>query len=561
LYPYGLATNPFPETLRQQPQDPRVFGGPHHKAARAALWSALEQFQSRALGLSATDAGQQNPDRGTILLSGVAGSGKTHLAMHLRDMQFGSHVAAVTHISLPSIRTRDVQGLHIAMMEGFGEQYSAQLREALVKYLLEKAERNVEGARKVFNFDFVDVMSGRSLASKAKQVLAGEMVPNNAALCTVLAKDSFSPEELGILKQVLYGSSQAGLGSGIPAAASETELLSWVRAMSSLNLRFLKKITLFEFDDLGPEADLLKVIRAICDAKFPAAAVLLIVEPSLRDQIASAEPSIADVLSSSLELDLPLASFEEVLDIALEYIRAANSFDATGFSSGEEGELASKIKVIYDEFPELRGIRSFLNIMYHSFEDASKRSVPSIDEHAIDETMKNAHPGLRISESMMDIPLSEFIRIKRSCSDNNALETGIRTAVRDLVSFTHQVGMVARPVWAQKNPAQASPQGGIDVVYSSTNGSKVAVAVVMNNNDSKKSSEQISNTLKSTQFVDKVVILTDAAADAEDTGSIVSIDRRRMIDLIYFSNKYKNNSIQKDDSEKAVNLARSIRLC
>jgi hypothetical protein len=121
--------------------------------------------------------------------------------------------------------------------------------------------------------------------------------------------------------------------------------------------------------------------------------------------------------------------------------------------------------------------------------------------------------------------------------------------------------MVARPVWAQKNPAQASPQGGIDVVYSSTNGSKVAVAVVMNNNDSKKSSEQISNTLKSTQFVDKVVILTDAAADAEDTGSIVSIDRRRMIDLIYFSNKYKNNSIQKDDSEKAVNLARSIRLC
>jgi hypothetical protein len=34
-----------------------------------------------------------------------------------------------------------------------------------------------------------------------------------------------------------------------------------------------------------------------------------------------------------------------------------------------------------------------------------------------------------------------------------------------------------------------------------------------------------------------------------------------MIDLIYFSNKYKNSELMEDDSQRALMLAKSIRIC
>jgi len=98
-------------------------------------------------------------------------------------------------------------------------------------------------------------------------------------------------------------------------------------------------------------------------------------------------------------------------------------------------------------------------------------------------------------------------------------------------------------------------------MYSDPYGTKVAVAVVINK-DHAKSFEQISNTLKSTGFVDKLVILTNANTAGGTNGStLVNIDRCKMIDLIYFSNKYKNNEMQQDDSQRAILLAKSIRLC
>jgi hypothetical protein len=42
---------------------------------------------------------------------------------------------------------------------------------------------------------------------------------------------------------------------------------------------------------------------------------------------------------------------------------------------------------------------------------------------------------------------------------------------------------------------------------------------------------------------------------------LVNIDRCKMIDLIYFSNKYKNNEMYQLDSQRAILLAKSIRLC
>jgi hypothetical protein len=58
------------------------------------------------------------------------------------------------------------------------------------------------------------------------------------------------------------------------------------------------------------------------------------------------------------------------------------------------------------------------------------------------------------------------------------------------------------------------------------------------------------------------VILTNANTTSGTNWSLlVNIDRCKMIDLIYFSNKYNNNEMHQDDSKRAILLAKSIRLC
>jgi len=237
----------------------------------------------------------------------------------------------------------------------------------------------------------------------------------------------------------------------------------------------------------------------------------------------------------------------------LEYIR---HYDKQGvFIEEKQRELAANIRVIYDEFPDFRNVRSMLNIMYHAMENAAKRSMAVIDEQAVDDTIKSAYPGLRIRGSVMDVPISDFIKIRRNCGDLQTLETGVRDAVRDLVNYAHEAGIVARPLAAD------GKGNGVDVIFSDPYGTKVAVAVVINREHAK-SFEQISNTLKSAGFIDKLVILTNANTSGGATGStVVNIDRCKMIDLIYFSNKYKNNEMVQDDSQRALLLAKSIRIC
>jgi hypothetical protein len=246
-------------------------------------------------------------------------------------------------------------------------------------------------------------------------------------------------------------------------------------------------------------------------------------------------------------------TLEEIIDIVLEYIRHHDV--SKSLTEEHERDLAAKVRVIYDEFPDFRNVRSMLNIMYHATENAAKRNLGTIDEQSIDETIKNVYPGLRIRGSLMYVPISDFIKIRRNCNDIQTLESGIRNAVKDLVNYAHEVGVVARP------HAANGEGNGIDVTYSDLYGTKVAVAVVINK-DHSKSFEQISNTLKSTSFVDRLVILTNANTTSGSKRSLlVNIDRCKMIDLIYFSNKYNNNEIHQDDSQRAILLAKSISLC
>jgi hypothetical protein len=193
--------------------------------------------------------------------------------------------------------------------------------------------------------------------------------------------------------------------------------------------------------------------------------------------------------------------------------------------------------------------------MYHAAENAAKRNLATIDEESIDDTIKNVYPGLRIRGSLMYVPITDFIKIRRNCHDIQTLQSGIRNAVKDLVNYAHEVGVLAR-----SDPTNGKGNG-VDAIYSDLYGTKVAVAVVINK-DHAKSFEQISNTLRSTSFVDRLIILTNANTTTGTKRSLlVNIDMCKMIDLIYFSNKYNNNEMHQDDSQRAILLAKSMSLC
>ena len=155
----------------------------------------------------------------------------------------------------------------------------------------------------------------------------------------------------------------------------------------------------------------------------------------------------------------------------------------------------------------------------------------------------------------MFVPITDFIKIRRNCHNIQTLQSGIRNAVKDLVNYAHEVGVLAR-----SDPTNGNGNG-VDVIYSDLYGTKVAVAVVINK-DHAKSFEQISNTLRSTSFVDRLIILTNANTTTGTKRSLlVNIDMCKMIDLIYFSNKYNNNEMHQDDSQRAILLAKSMSLC
>lgn len=545
MYPYKLDRNPYPSGPTPTLSDAMILGGKRHKEAKAALVSCISDLRSKISVATAIDK-----DFRVVTMIQDVGSGKTHLALHTKGVKEVSESAIVSYTDLSQISPRNMHSLYGAMLAGFTDEYVTMLRKTVIDYLLQEAEQNVPSAKRIFNYGFFDFIRGKSLADKADELLRNEIVPNYAALDDTLHKE-FSSIEITILKLVIEGNFR----NDAQNVATLEDIIASLTALARLNLKFLNKITLFQIDEFDSDKESIEFVKAVINAHLPATVLMLIFTPASYDEIRRTSVSVFDRLEkANYKIDIAGSNtLEEIIDIALEYIRHRDV--SKNLTEEHERDLAAKVRVIYDEFADFRNVRSMLNIMYHATENAARRNLGTIDEQSIDETIKNVYPGLRIRGSLMYVPISDFIKIRRKCNDIQTLESGVRNAVKDLVNYAHEIGVVARPHVAN------GEGNGIDVIYSDLYGTKVAVAVVINK-DHAKSFEQISNTLKSTSFVDRLVILTNAnTTSGSKRGLLVNIDRCKMIDLIYFSNKYNNNEVQQDDSQRAILLAKSMNLC
>ena len=232
-----------------------------------------------------------------------------------------------------------------------------------------------------------------------------------------------------------------------------------------------------------------------------------------------------------------------------------SSIGDNAMSNREQEDLLAKIKILYDEFPDFRNIRSMINVMYHAVEYAPKNGSQLIDEQSLDEMLTTVYPGLRLRDSIMAVPLSEYMKIARESKDVEKIKSSVELAINALLNFANVSGKPAYTAPLQKNG------NFIDVTYDDFVGKKTAVEISINEGNCPEFERPV-NRLSSEHVADNLTIFSnnENIENSQRTCASVTIDRHKLVDLIYFNKVFKDNQMQEDDIERALALGRSIKL-
>jgi hypothetical protein len=553
MYPYGLTRNPYHSSPTPRFSDSTILGGERHKEAKNAILSCMHDVCSK-MALSEKDL------RVVTIIQDV-GSGKTHLALHMQTVEDMSAKSVISYVDFSQISPRSKTIILSSILDGFKEEDLESLRSTLIGLIMASRHdrERAKLVKKLFKHGLLSEIKGESLEDKIGFLLQRRIKIRDEVTLNELLGKNFTELEKGLIYRLLNDE----VKDWARTIVSLADMLELLTSMISLNQKILNKLTIFEFDEFDSEGESMEFIKAIINYVLPSSMILLIMTPASYDEIRKKNLSLYDRLEkANYKIDLAGSNtFSEINDIVLEYMRSGNAIGE--FTLESEHDLSSKIKIIYDEFPDFRNVRSMINILYHATELAGKSDAASIDEHALDETIRTAFPGLRIKGSIMSVPVSDFIKIRRMSKDIHELEVRVKNAVQDLVQCTEGESSLSTPDMSEGGVASAEL---VDVLYHDSRGDKVAVSVVLN----KEKSLKINQGITKSQFsadVNKVLILSDRPgqvdANEKEVGpqvKNVNMDNSKLIDLIYFSSKYRNSQISDEDLKRASMLARSIEL-
>jgi hypothetical protein len=313
-------------------------------------------------------------------------------------------------------------------------------------------------------------------------------------------------------------------------------------SLSSLTHRFLGKIIIFEIDELDGNRDSTDFIKGVINAHLPASVFLLIATPSGYLEIQNTNPSVFDRLEkANYKIDLAGSnSKDELSEIITEYIQHNKT---SKLSSEDQKELKEKIQVMYDEFSEFRNVRSIINILYHSMERANQLNSTKIDDVVIDEAIRQTYPGLRVKGSIMDIPISDFLTIRRNGFQNI---NGIKKAIKSLTVYAQDTGTIKK--LDKQNLL-------LDAIYEDNFGSKVGLSVIADELGIP-DLDKLSDLSKG--VVDKLVVLTNKKIQVPYNATLVNLDKSKIIDLMYFNDKYDKQKITEQDSQRIELLTKTL---
>ncbi|MEM0367454.1 MAG: hypothetical protein QW383_03015 [Candidatus Nitrosocaldus sp.] len=533
LYPYGLEHNPFPSSPTPTIHDARVLGGKRHREARDAVVGCINDLYSK---LKAKDGNYDARDFRLVTVVQDIGSGKTHLALHIKSTR---EDVICSYVDLSTISPKSMHGLFSSILRGFDSEYTEQLRSRIVDELKKRALEGNRHARKFFRPSF---LFNNNIERLADDVMKGRREPDVRYLNNAL--DGLDEHQLLAVKKVVENRF-----IDLSDLRSLEDMLAFLSAIARINQRFLSKVTMIEIDEFDSNMDSIEFVKAVINAHLPSTIMLLITTPSVYDSVRSLSPSLFDRLEkANYKIDLVGSStFDEIADIALEYIR--QNVKDLRFSI-HESDIVGKIRVVYDEFIEFRNIRSLLNILYHAMEVAASRGDKVLSEEAIEEAIKQAYPGLRVRGSLMNVPIAEYMRIRREHSSNDTLEYGVKQGVKSLLALMQEQGRVSRVEYDT-----AINSINAEATYIDINMKKVGVMVILG-----KDYASMKDVYHEGISVDRLIVLNNTGNNGSNGAVFVSMDKYKIADLIYFGQRYSKKEITDLDVEKALLLARSILL-
>ncbi len=531
MYPYNLDLNPYPSSPTPTEKDAKILGGKRHKEAKTAIVECIKDLNRKVEGKTA-----ENGDFRVITVVQDVGSGKTHLALHVKSIK-GRHNAECSYVDLSTISPKTVSGIYDAILKGFDNEFFVQLRSKFLNYLKENAEQGDNSAKKALDYTFVNKLTGMTIREKTEDIIAGRQSVSLEHL-TAFLMHKFEYHESVLIKNVISNS--------FDEIKNLETLIGMLSSMSKLTHRFLGKILIYEIDELDGNKDSIEFIKGIINAHLPASVLLLITTPSGYLEIQNTNPSVFDRLEkANYKIDLAGSnSKDELAEIVTEYIKHS---DKNGkFGHKEQQELNEKIQVLYDEFTEFRNVRSVINILYQAMEKATQSDSKKINESVIDEAIRQSYPGLRVRGSIMNISISDFLTIRRN-EENNGTE--IKNAVKNLTVFAQEMGTIKK---LEKQNLL------LDAIYQDNFGSKIGLAVIANELGIP-DLEQISDMSKAA-VVDKLIILTNKKIQTPYNATVVTMDKSKVVDLIYFNNKYASKKITEEDNERIELLAKTLSI-
>jgi len=529
-YPYGLKENPYPSSPTPTEHDARILGGTRHNEAKGAIIECISDLYRKISRKKATE----NDFRLITVVQDV-GSGKTHLALHIKTLKTRQDIVT-SYVDLSTISPKTNESIYGAMVSGFGRDLFSEMREKLLWQICDAAQKGDVHARRAIGYGFVDRLKGITMKQKTEDIIYDKKTISEEGLAGYLATN-YSHHEAAVVKSTILRTEDR--------ITNLDDLHGRLGAIARFSHNLLGKVILFELDELDSQEGTLDFVKSLINAHIPSSILLLITTPSVYLDVQRVNPSVFDRLEkANYKIDLAGAnSIDELIEIAVEYIREADK--TARFNKKEQQDLAAKIRVLCDEFPEFRNVRSIINILNHAVEKAADLGEQVISEPVIDETIKQTYPGLKIKGSIMEVPISEFIRIKRA---SGTTQNQVKEALSNLINYAHEMGNVSKS--SKQNPS-------FDVVYSDAFGTKIGVAVVMDSSHTK-NFEMISNVVKSSAFVDKLVILTNTSIPQSGQAIIVNVDKSKVVDLLYFSSKYSEHKLEEPETEKIKMLAKTI---
>ena len=537
MYPYNLNKNPFPSSPTPNLEDAQLLGGKRHQESRNSILTCIEDVVKQR------ETSNSKEKFRIITVIQDVGSGKTHLTLNIK-ISGTNEKAIISYLDMSQIYPKNIPSIYQSMISGFEPEYLYNLKKELLYYIKDQIKSNNKIAKKIFKLGFFESLTGRGIDNKILQILENRLQPDLGYIDTILNAEDFSKNDISTIKIIIQNQFENN------ESITLMDMINRLSTLSKINLKLFNKISLYQFDEFDNNEETLSFMKAIINAHISNTILMLILTPSSYLKIASENSSIYDRLEkANYKIDLAGSnSFEEISDIVLEYIKFYN-FNTT-ITDDQKNELFSQIKILYEDF-DFRNIRSILNIMYSAFEIASNKKMSIINEQILDETLRKTYPGLKIKGSLVDISISDYIKIKNRIDSSRDIKKEIVNSLSELINYLHKHNIKCK--YESYLPLE---EEAVNIIYKDDRGSTSQITMLLNESTLTKMQRTVLNNMETKVNDYNYPKITTTMNDSIS----INLDRTKIIDLLYVYDKINRNIHTMADNNKILLLAKSINL-